>query len=214
MTTRSQNLNILFFLTAIAYCISIPWLPWTGDFVLKAIPALTLAALAFFNTDGSAKIWLVAGFILSAGGDIALSFAPTPQLDTFVIGLGCFLFGHLCYIFAFSRKVRYRKERLGIIIGIVALSGAMAVILAPKLGEMAIPVFVYMTVITVMGIYSTINAQARSILIAGAVLFILSDGMIAINKFVEPISWSKYFIMVTYFGGQYLIGRSFWREKS
>jgi uncharacterized membrane protein YhhN len=39
----------------------------------------------------------------------------------------------------------------------------------------------------------------------GALLFIMSDSMIAINQFIEPIIYGRFLIMFTYISAQYLI---------
>ena len=85
----------------------------------------------------------------------------------------------------------------------------MVIILAPSLNDMAIPVYVYLTVITTMGIMATFRDSSNMLVLCGAILFIVSDSMIAINKFSMPIIASDYFIMITYYLAQFLIVNGF-----
>lgn len=207
-----QILILIFALAGLAYLAVIHRLPFKGDFVLKSIPAFCLAAMAWIYVPGLTGKLLFAGFIFSAGGDISLSFAQKSE-KFFLMGLGSFLVAHVLYVIAFAQNAQYSSEKLPLIALWVVFAIAMAVVLYPKLGEMRIPVFAYVAVILAMVIVATLWQGARpTLLVAGAVLFMLSDSMIAINKFLKPISWAQYFIMVTYYGGQFLICRAFMPE--
>mgnify|MGYP000300517206 CR=1 FL=1 len=80
------------------------------------------------------------------------------------------------------------------------------------LGEFFLPVVVYGAAISIFGMVSLLNYMIRKdnsslILLLGALLFILSDSMIALNKFYEAKALYGVAIMVTYILGQYLIFR-------
>jgi uncharacterized membrane protein YhhN len=75
----------------------------------------------------------------------------------------------------------------------------------PATGDMMVPVGVYMAVITLMGIGAALHRKPSTLLFTGALLFIVSDCMIGINRFVMPFSTAKHAIMVTYYVGQLLI---------
>lgn len=199
-------LALIFFFFAAFYIGFIHKLPWTGDFIIKAIPIWALAVTAWKFIPGSTGKILAAGFMLSSGGDISLSFEGE---NMFIMGLGFFLVAHITYIIAFSRKIKFLKTRLPFMIAIVFFAGVMAFILAPKLGEMAIPVFAYITVIATMSVFSALRPDASFFLMIGALVFMLSDSTIAVNKFLFPIPGAKYYIMITYYAGQYMICRSF-----
>jgi uncharacterized membrane protein YhhN len=207
MQKREGYLTLLFLFFAGFYLAFIHALPYTGDFVIKAIPALTLAYMAFTMIPGATGKILGVGFILSAGGDIALSFPGDQQ---FMMGLGLFLLAHLTYIVVFllKRRTRY-TTRIPLMAAILFFAGAMAVVLAPHLGPLQIPVFVYISVIAVMGVTSALREGVSPVLMLGAMTFMLSDSLIAVNKFLLPVPGSKYAIMVTYYLGQYLICRAF-----
>lgn len=77
----------------------------------------------------------------------------------------------------------------------------------PGLGEMTFPVLIYLAVILVMGVSACAAGTNHGLIIAGAALFIVSDSLIAINKFLTPIPAASLFIMTTYYAGQFLICR-------
>jgi uncharacterized membrane protein YhhN len=78
------------------------------------------------------------------------------------------------------------------------------------LGEMKIPVIIYTAVILTM-LTSTlnrekkVNRQSYMLVLVGAILFVLSDSMIAINKFGYAFPLSGIAVMITYITAQYMI---------
>ena len=53
---------------------------------------------------------------------------------------------------------------------------------------------------------AAISGRDNHALVAlGAVLFVLSDSLIAINRFAQPVPGAKYWIMLLYYGAQYLL---------
>ncbi|HHG86727.1 MAG TPA: lysoplasmalogenase [Bacteroidetes bacterium] len=203
MFTFDLVLTIIFFVAGFLYLALIHRLPFLGDFVLKSIPVLCLAILALLFIPGLTGKLLFAGFLFSAGGDISLSFSGE---KFFLAGLGSFLVAHVLYVIAFAQNYLFVVTDL-LWIGLwLAFAVGMLVVLFPRLGDMRIPVLVYLSVIFTMVVFATMWQGGRpGILLTGAVLFMLSDAMIAIDRFLKPVSWSKYFIMSTYYAGQCLI---------
>jgi uncharacterized membrane protein YhhN len=81
----------------------------------------------------------------------------------------------------------------------------LGVVLIPNLGSMLIPVVAYLLVILTMGISATLGADNHFLIITGACFFILSDSIIAVDKFLTPISFSSFWIMTTYYSAQFCI---------
>ena len=97
-----------------------------------------------------------------------------------------------------------------IIIAVVAYYIGLLTILFPTLGEMKIPVIVYGLVISIMLLSAlhlpiTKNREASIGLMMGAVLFVISDSVLAINKFYRPFEYSGVLIMLTYGLAQWFI---------
>ena len=134
----------------------------------------------------------------------------------FVFGLGAFLIAHIFYIGAY-RYARYSGvsgEPAGFIrtriIFLVFIGGALVYLLYPNLGEMLMPVALYTIVIISMAV-AAVMRKGRTVdksfimVYSGALLFIMSDSMIAINKFLNPLVQARLMIMATYIAAQLLI---------
>ena len=56
-----------------------------------------------------------------------------------------------------------------------------------------------------------VNKAAGNAYVLGAIAFVLSDSLLAVNKFYQPIPYAGVFIMLTYCAAQFLIVRGFIR---
>ena len=203
--------HVLFFVFSVAYLLLMFKGPFPGSWAIKAVPALALAAMVAMNQPALPGKLIIAGLIFSAGGDIALALYKDNIQQYFIVGLALFLVAHILYIVAFSRDFSYQPSRLPLAIAVVALSAVMGYLLFPKLGPMLIPVVIYILAITVMGVFASFSNRGGWILILGAILFMMSDSMIAVNKFMfaGSLKWAPMFIMVTYFAAQYFISQPY-----
>ena len=162
--------------------------------------------------------WVLAGLIFSIGGDTLLMFVEHgPQQEHFfLLGLGSFLLAQLCYLSAFLSYPEAKKS--GSIIRRPALTfpfllylTGLLYLLWPGIGQaLRIPVSVYALAIVSMAIAAfnlktLLSSTVWRMLIAGVVLFVLSDSLIAINKFLQPLTLARISIMATYLLGQYWI---------
>lgn len=161
--------------------------------------------------------WILVGLLFSIGGDTLLMFVENGPKDDrfFLLGLGSFLLAQLSYLTGF---LKYPGARTGAVFQrpFLALPFLLyLLILLSALWEgipeaMKLPVAVYAIAIVGMAVaaYNLRNKTSGAAfipLIAGVLLFVLSDSMIAINKFGDPIPLARIFIMSTYIIGQYLI---------
>ncbi|MCB0762898.1 MAG: lysoplasmalogenase, partial [Flavobacteriales bacterium] len=93
---------------------------------------------------------------------------------------------------------------------IVAAAGLVFIKIREDLGEMELPVLVYTIVITTMSI-TALNRQAKTsrasfaMVMAGALLFMTSDSLIAWDRFHGTIDLASVWIMLTYIAAQGLI---------
>ena len=86
----------------------------------------------------------------------------------------------------------------------------LVVILYPRLGELKIPVMIYALVLTLMVVQSVFrlgrtSAKSFWLVFFGAAFFMVSDSLLAINKFYQPISFAGVWVMITYITAVYLI---------
>jgi uncharacterized membrane protein YhhN len=82
---------------------------------------------------------------------------------------------------------------------------AMAFLLSPHLGELNTPVFAYLVVIGLMGLLATQSEMPLKWAVLGAFVFILSDSLIAIDRFLQPLPLSSYLVMITYYCAQWML---------
>jgi uncharacterized membrane protein YhhN len=181
--------------------------------VTVALLVITIAALSFFTpaVQPSYTIWILFGLCLSMGGDLALMF----QSDrAFRIGLILFLLAHAIYAIAFSIPNGFHPQDLITGAALLVLAIAIYLYLQPGLGKMKAPVLLYILVICFMvnRAISTFYGEAFStpqawLISLGAILFMASDLVLAINRFRHPFKTHRLSLFL-YYGGQLLIALS------
>ena len=144
-------------------------------------------------------------------GDVLLMFANQHALF-FILGLISFLIAHLAYIILFQRqnKINENNNYLWFIPFVIIYLVTILRILWPFLNEMKIPVLVYAIVISLMLLmsikaYFQWEKPSNLWVLIGAILFVISDSILAINKFHSPVLMSSFWIMSTYLGAQFCI---------
>jgi len=176
--------------------------PYGASWLVKTIPIACLALFAFKNFTG-VRAWLMTlGFSFSALGDVLLEL---PHQGLFQAGMGAFILAHISYTALFMRKPGLVLSRGIVMTGMIAAVLTFGFFLFPKLGDMVIPILVYLVVILLMGISACAGRENNGLIIAGAGLFILSDSLIAYTMFAAPIPFSSFWVMTTYYAAQALL---------
>lgn len=169
---------------------------------LKAVPIWALAARVFLSLpDGKGRL-LFAGLIASSVGDIVLSL---PVAASFLIGLAAFFTAHVLYASSFLMQFRFRPLRLIPATVALILVSLVAVHISPHLGAMAGPVYAYVGVIALMTVSAAFRRPPALTVYFGAMVFMVSDSLIAQNRFVDPVPFAGAAIMITYYIAQFLI---------
>lgn len=155
--------------------------------------------------------WIFAALFFSWAGDILLMFVDKNQ-DFFLAGLISFLVAHILYSLSFYKVIRNENVRIRWwILMLVTVSYLLLMIwLSPYLGEMKWPVRIYGFVICTMFLLaahlSFIKFRSAGTLVRyGALLFLISDFLIATNKFYQSFDLIGFSIMLTYGLAQLLI---------
>lgn len=212
-------ITVVYFLTGLISIIFLQQPSFLPGFIFKALLMPLLMLLFFMNTDhftARLHLFFFAGLFFSWAGDVLLEF-PDRNGMFFILGLGCFLIAHLMYLTVFLStpgKNTINGKRLYLIIPVVIYGGLLIIYLYPHLAEMRIPVIIYAMVILSM-LTAAINRKAKVseesfyLVLAGAMLFVISDSSIAINKFSHQFAFSGVLIMSTYILAQYLILRGY-----
>jgi alkylglycerol monooxygenase len=150
---------------------------------------------------------LLGAITFSLGGDVFLMLPG----DYFIPGLASFLVAHIFYIVLFRQDSHWFANRRALL-AVIGVGGIMYIILWNQLSEGALKIAVacYVTVISVMVAQAIGRAtqlqSSNAIWVAWAAgIFMLSDTMIAINKFLMPIPMADLWILATYYTAQLLI---------
>ena len=168
------------------------------------------------NIDSKVVRLALFAFLFSWFGDILLMFAGKDFIF-FVFGLAAFLVAQIIYINLFLRTINLsgkkpflRKNPFWLIV-YIAYGLIFYMLLYEHLDAvLKVAVLIYTVALLGMSImalnrFGNGHPVSFSLVFAGSVLFILSDTMIAINKFLVAIPYEGILIMTTYIGAQYLI---------
>ncbi|MCD0464771.1 lysoplasmalogenase [Flavobacterium sp. ENC] len=184
------------------------------DLFLKPILIPLLGFSVYLHKKFPTKNIILSALLFSWIGDVILLFADIDEIY-FILGLVAFLISHVIYSALFNKqtKIRSKKNKAAFLIGSLVIACylmGMLSLLLPTLGDLKIPVIVYATVISLMLLFAfngflTWKSPGNQYVFMGAIVFIASDSILAVNKFHTPIEKSSFYIMLTYLVAQYLI---------
>lgn len=181
----------------------------THIYIFKPLTTLLIILLALQSSapDAPAYKWLIiAGLILCLAGDIFLMLPPR----YFIAGLGSFLAGHWLYIAAFTVGGATFSWWL---LPLLLYGSVIYALLHPHLGKMRIPVTLYVIFILLMawqalGRWSAAGSSGAAYAALGAVLFVISDSVLALDRFRQPFKAARVIVLTTYWAAQTLIALS------
>ena len=165
--------------------------------------------------------FILLGFIFSIFGDTFLMFNENGHESQhyFMLGLGSFLFTHVFYLLGFlsldKEKVGLLRRKLFLILPFLLFLIGNIIFMWPDVPPpLRIAVAIYSTVIVsmaagCMNLFDLVPSSMFWTLLAGVLLFVLSDSIIGLNKFkqhVFSLPSPRLLIMVPYLLSQYLIG--------
>jgi uncharacterized membrane protein YhhN len=217
-----RNIFLVFWIIALLDIIGTGFNLQVLHYIFKPLlmPVLIAAVILFTQKTSGRKI-IIAALFFSLLGDVFLLLDDKNTLF-FIAGLIYFLITHLLYISYFMKIRRNGRSLLRqypFIIGLIILYIAgLLFLLIPKLGNLKIPVIIYACIIGTMLFYSlmlpySINKKVRASFISGAILFVISDSLLAINKFYQSFPLAAVFIMLTYCAAQYFIVKGFIKNQ-
>lgn len=223
MRKTQTILQIIFWLIATADITGIAAGVWQLHYFAKPLllPALIVLLLTSVKNAQGKNIMLAAVFF-SWLGDMFLLFENQNPLF-FILGLASFLTTHILYIIYFlnirNSSVSLLKKHPWLIVVVIIYGISLVWLLFAKLGDLKIPVIVYAAVICTMllcslHIFYKANKMAAGLFITGALLFVLSDSILAVNKFYQPFTYAGVCIMLTYCAAQYNIVCGFLKQNN
>lgn len=199
------------------------WLHW----IAKPLATLLIAAMAFRSADRWSATdtpsahrpyarAILLGMAFSCIGDIALML----PFDAFVPGLIAFLLAHVCYIVAFREGFRAGRWLVLSAALLAVFAGINLAGLWPLLpNDLRVPVVVYVVVLALMATLALARAWTNNSAIPsaptsarwaaiGAVLFVISDSVLAWDRFGGGLPAATLCVLSTYYAAQYCIARS------
>ncbi len=211
-TKISTALLVLTFVLAAADWLNV-WKGWRrASWITK--PGTLLALLAWFSLSGGWQgqtFWFGLGLVFALAGDVLLL-----QDGYFLAGLVAFLLTHLFYIFGFN-PTSIPLEPLSVGLTVVVWLGAIlffrrvgaAVRANENTAALQYPIFMYSLAISIMLLSALVTLArpewplAAALLSGGGgLLFALSDGLLATDRFIRPISHGQLWVRITYHLGQ------------
>lgn len=179
-------------------------------------PLLLVSLIVYFLSSNKmlnrSNTFFIAALVFSLMGDILLIFQNSGSIY-FISGLGAFLLAHICFIIYFKKLPGTGdgvKWNIPVLAVIVVYGAGLLILLYPKLQSLKFPVTVYAATICIMLIYAIhlhlrYRTKATLYFAVGAALFVLSDSLLAINKFYITFTFASFGIMLTYSLAQWLL---------
>jgi uncharacterized membrane protein YhhN len=183
------------------------WKPLSTVLVI----GIALLSLAQPSARPTYTLWITLSLVLSLGGDVALMFESD---RAFRSGLVLFLLAHVVYAVAFTLFNGFHPQDLITAAILIAISVSFFLYLRPGLGRMQGPVALYIAIIVLMvnralsTLFGETFTMTQAWLISvGAILFMASDMILAVNRFRRPFKANR-LSLYAYYGGQLLIALS------
>ncbi|MFK0571796.1 lysoplasmalogenase [Endozoicomonas sp.] len=200
----SKTINLTFWALALIYLLFMNQLPVALAVVSKAAPVLLLLIPVWTLLAGKLRAGMVVAILFSAGGDILLALDGTVG-NFFVPGLASFLIAQVTYAVLFWQRFLFNRQRQWLATGYIPIALILGWFILPASGELMIPVIAYLLAISAMVLGAAFCNRPWQWLFVGACTFALSDSLIAINKFIQPLPYAGVAIMLTYYLAQYMI---------
>ncbi|WP_299887706.1 lysoplasmalogenase [uncultured Lacinutrix sp.] len=203
---------IFFFLVAIETTVAnLDGLTWL-HYIFK--PLIVISLIIYFTKHNKhlsiyTQKFTFFALTFSLIGDILLLFVNRSQLF-FIGGLIAFLIAHILYSLVFFNKRNKNTKWYGFVAIILIYTILLFSYLKTGIGHLLIPVIIYMLVILTMVTSAflrkgMVNTNSFNLVFIGALIFIASDSLLALNKFYAPLSIANFGIMFTYALAQLLI---------
>lgn len=177
-------------------------------------PLIVGSLIAYFiphskHLGKSTKNLTLLALVFSVIGDMFLMFTDVSP-NYFTSGLIAFLLAHVMYILVFIKKRNITVKPYSVILFFVIYGGILFYVLKDGLGDMLIPVILYMLVILTMAVTAfwrkgNVGKKSFYLVFIGALFFIFSDSLIALDKFLMPIPLARTGIILSYAFAQLLI---------
>ncbi|MFO7963368.1 MAG: lysoplasmalogenase [Desulfobacterales bacterium] len=180
-------------------------------YVFKPLTTVLILVIGLISVSDSASAYgyfVIAGIFFSLWGDV---FLMLPK-DRFIAGLSSFLVAHILFIMAFATSSGPMPTGW-IAIPVFLIAAAASLFLLPHAGKLKPAVLTYIIVISVMlwqswerwHILKTADAMIAGL---GASFFMVSDFMLAYQRFIRPFKHAHAAVLGTYYTAIWLFALS------
>jgi uncharacterized membrane protein YhhN len=198
-------------------------LSWLSSFHNLTKPLILTSLILFFYLEGKhllpkTKRNMLFALTFSLVGDVLLMFEDD-SINFFLFGLISFLLAHGFYIMVFLNKMNCLKKPIPFITILIIYALGFLYMLYDGLGSMLLPVVIYMLTILSMAITAVLRKDhvpnlSYNLVLIGVLLFLISDSILAVNKFYGKVPFEHLFIMGTYAFAQYCIVMGIIKQKN
>lgn len=196
----------------LVYLLLLPFKPYPLGWLLKPLPMLLFALLVWRAFPGAPGRWLALGYGAAAAGDFFLDFGDRDGL--FIQALLAFLVNQIAFAIAFVLLGRGRFWSWPKAAPVLIYAALVATWLLPAAGALQVPVAIYLSCLLVMAVLAGRVESGPGPLWLGAMLFVVADSLIGVNKFVQPFPQAVLVIVACYFSGQAMIAAGLLRLRA
>ncbi|MFN2463274.1 MAG: lysoplasmalogenase [Candidatus Dormibacteria bacterium] len=169
------------------------------EYVCKpaVIVLLVGSALALQPVSGTQRAWVVVALALSLAGDVALVL---PR-ERFEVGLGAFLLAHAAYVVAFISSGFSAARAAMALTGLLIVGAVLMqrVVRGLRAGPHRTPVAALVTYgVALSATVMFAFASRQPLAVVPAMLFYISDSVLATRRFIRPRPWMPLAVIVTY----------------
>lgn len=179
-------------------------------YLLKPLTTMLLigiGVLALIDAQGTDALGYRIALVVALGfcllGDVALMFHGNRW---FAAGLGAFLIAHFVFALAFWKDTPadFHMALPGWWPLLLLYGLTLAAVLLPRTGKLAPAVVLYCLalmamVLTVAARFEGLHTGAAQLTMIGALLFVMSDSVLAVCKFIRPFALGQAAILSTYY---------------
>jgi len=207
-TTLTLATVLAVFLTLAGYYWPSLWLVY----LFKPLATLFLILIAFFHwieNRSAYSQWIVIGLVFSFLGDVFLIWPN----QYFLPGLAAFLLTHVAYLVAFTRECRFLVNFVLWLAYLLVIVAFCSFLYPTVPTGLKVPVLLYAILLATMagqamGNFLELRTASALRAAVGALLFLLSDLLLAFDRFHRPLLYATALILIPYYVGQYLIASS------
>lgn len=185
-----------------------PLLLWT----FAPLATVLIFIIAFANWTARKdfySLWISIGLLFSLAGDVFLLRSD----HFFTLGLFAFLLTHIAYLIAFTRDARFPARFSAWALYLLFAAACYFFLFSWLPPALHISVAIYAVLLVSMAAQAmgrflnrrTASAQFAAI---GGLFFVLSDGLLAFDRFYKPIHLAPLLVLLPYYAAQWLIASS------